>query len=165
MEYFDVYDVNRKPLGYTKKRGEKLEKDEYNTGVEIWIINDKKLLMGQRSLTKSHPGSWEVPGGCSISGEKSIDTLKRELKEELGLFLDENKCELITTEIYKNQFVDIYQTNMICDINKVNLQTEEVMNVKFVTKDEFLKMANNNKIVPSVYNRYEIIKDKLKKDW
>ena len=27
MEYFDVLDKNRKPLGYTKKRGEELEEN------------------------------------------------------------------------------------------------------------------------------------------
>ena len=43
MELFDVVDKNRNKLGYTKIRGEKLEDKEYNTGVEIWIINDNKL--------------------------------------------------------------------------------------------------------------------------
>lgn len=35
MEYFDVYDINRNPLGYKKARGEILEEHEYNTGIEI----------------------------------------------------------------------------------------------------------------------------------
>lgn len=33
----------------------KLEENEYNVGVEIWIINNKKLLAIRRSLDKSHP--------------------------------------------------------------------------------------------------------------
>ena len=43
MEFFDVVDENRKLLGYTKERGMKLEENEYNVGVEIWIINNKKF--------------------------------------------------------------------------------------------------------------------------
>ena len=164
MEYFDVLDENRCSLGYTKERGSKLEESEYNQGIEIWIFNDNKLLLTQRSLEKSHPGMWEVPGGCSQKGETSIDTLKRETKEEIGVVID-NNFELIGTELYKKQFVDMYKSNITIDIKKVKLQAEEVSDIKFVTKKEFLDMAKNNKIVPSVYNRYNIIKDKIKKDW
>ena len=42
MEYFDVVDKNRVQLNYKKKRGEKLEENEFNTGVEMWIINNNK---------------------------------------------------------------------------------------------------------------------------
>ena len=164
MEYFDVLDKNRKPLGYTKKRGEELEENEYNTGIEIWIFNDKKLLLTQRSIEKSHPLEWEVPGGCSQKGETSIDTLEREVKEEIGVDIN-NEYKLLGTELYKKQFVDMYKSNIKVDLSKVKLQAEEVSDIKFVTKEEFLEMAKNDKIVKSVYNRYNVIKNKLKKDW
>ena len=164
MEYFDVLDKNRKPLGYTKKRGEELKENEYNTGIEIWIFNDKKLLLTQRSIEKSHPLEWEVPGGCSQKGETSIDTLEREVKEEIGVDIN-NEYKLLGTELYKKQFVDMYKSNIKVDLSKVKLQAEEVSDIKFVTKEEFLEMAKNDKIVKSVYNRYNVIKNKLKKDW
>ena len=165
MECFDVVDENRNPLGYIKQRGSELEENEYNVGVEIWIFNKNKLLMTRRSLNKSHPGEWEVPGGCSKSGESSIDTIIREIKEEIGIFINKDDFELVDTTIYKKQFVDIYKSNKVINLNDVTLQNDEVCDAKYVTKEEFLKMAENNEIVKSVYNRYEIIKDKLKKDW
>ena len=58
MEYFDVYDKNRIPLNYKKVRGEVLLENEFNTGVEVWITNDNKILMTKRSLLKSHHGQW-----------------------------------------------------------------------------------------------------------
>ena len=76
-----------------------------------------------------------------------------------------NDFELLDTVIYKKQFVDIYKSNRVIDLNEVTLQEDEVCDVKYVTKNEFLKMADNGEIVKSVYNRYNIIKDKLKKDW
>ncbi len=164
MEYFDVLDKNRKPLGYTKKRGEELEENEYNTGIEIWIFNDKKLLLTQRSIEKSHPLEWEVPGGCSQKGETSIDTLEREVKEEIGVDIN-NEYKLLGTEIYKKQFVDMYKSNIKVDLSKIKLQAEEVNDIKFVTKEEFLEMAKNDQIVKSVFDRYNVIKNKLKKDW
>ena len=165
METFDVIDRKRKFLGYTKHRGEQLEDDEYNVGIEAWIFNNKKLLMTRRSFRKSHPGEWEVPGGCSVSGENSTDTLIREISEEIGIVPDKANYELLDTVIYKKQFVDIYKSNKVIDLNEITLQEDEVCDVKYVTKNEFLKMASNGEIVKSVYNRYNIIKDKLKKDW
>ena len=165
MEVFDVVDKNRNLLGYTKERGMNLEENEYNVGVEIWIINNKKLLITRRSLNKSHPGKWEVPGGCSQSLETSVDTLIRETNEEIGISINNNDFELLDTLIYKKQFVDIYKSNRVIDLNEVTLQEDEVCDVKYVTKNIFLKMASDGEIVKSVYNRYNIIKDKLKKDW
>ncbi len=165
MEFFDVVNKDRKSLGYTKQRGIELEENEYNVGVEIWIFNKNKLLMTRRSLNKSHPLEWEVPGGCSKSGETSIETIIRETKEEIGISINSDDCEIIDTTIYKKQFVDIYKCNKVIDLNDVTLQDDEVCDVKYVTKDEFLKMVKNNEIVESVYNRYKFIKDKLKKDW
>lgn len=158
MELFDVYDSNRKPLGYSKARGDKLLDNEYNMGIETWIINDHKLLMTKRSLEKSHPGKWEVPGGCSQIGETSIDTLTRELKEEVNIDIKDN-YKLLDTVMYKKMFVDIYTSNIKVDLDKVSLQKEEVSDIKFFTKEEFLNMKDE--IVESVFNRYEVIKDKL----
>ena len=155
MEYFDVLDSNRKKRGYTKIRGEKLNENEYNVGVEIWIFNNNKLLLTQRSPQKSHPLMWEVPGGCSQASETSVQTLKREIKEEIGVNLNDD-FNLLDTQLRKQQFIDIYTTNQI--IKKVTLQKEEVSDYKFVTKDEFNKMINDNEIIPAIIDRYNMIK-------
>ncbi len=165
MELFDVYDKNRKPLGYTKVRGEILEDNERNIGVELFIFNDNKLLLTQRSINKTHPGKWEVPGGCSQTGESPIDTLIREVKEEIGVTITKNDCEFITTQMYKYQFVDVYKSNIKVDLAKVVLQEEEVSDIKFVTEEEFLQMLNNDEIVEYISSRYNLIENKLKKDW
>lgn len=165
MELFDVVDKNRKKRGYTKPRGEKLEENEYNVGVEIWVFNKNRLLMTKRSLEKSHPGEWEVPGGCSQSGEDSIDTLIREVKEEIGISIKEDDVQLIGTQLYKKQFVDIYKSDIDIDLNSVVLQEGETDEVKFFTKEEFLSMVDKDEIVLSVYNRYLIIDETIKRDW
>lgn len=77
MEFFDVINKDRVSLGYTKQRSTALTENEYNQGIEIWIINNNSILLTKRSLNKSHPGKWEVPGGCSITGETSIETAIR----------------------------------------------------------------------------------------
>lgn len=165
MEYFDVVDINRKNLNYTKNRGDKLLDNEYNVGVELWCFNNKSLLLTQRSKNKSHPLKWEVPGGCSQARESSTDTLIREINEEIGAKLKDNEFIYLDTKLYKKQFVDIYKTDKKIDISNIELQEDEVCNIKFVNKKEFEKMIQNSQIVPSVINRYELIKDKICKDW
>ena len=165
MEIFDVVDCNRKKLNYTKKRGEALLKNEYNVGVELWIFNNHKLLMTKRSINKSHPLEWEVPGGCSQSKESSLDTLIREIKEEIGITLKENNCIFLETALYKKQFVDIYKSNIKIDLSTIVLQENEICDIKFFTKEEFFEMAKKGKIVASVFERYNVIKDKINDEW
>ena len=165
MEFFDVVDDKRKYLGYKKERGCKLNENEYNVGVEIWMFCNNKLLLTQRSLKKSHPGEWEVPGGCSQEGETSEDTLIREVYEEIGIKLNKHNYEFLNTQRYKKQFVDIYKGNLSIDVSNIKIQGDEVSAFKLVTKVEFIEMVNNNLIVKSVFNRYEVIKDMLKKEW
>lgn len=55
---------------------------------------------------------WEVPGGCSQTSETSVQTLKREIKEEIGVNLNDD-FNLLDTQLRKQQFIDIYTTNQI----------------------------------------------------
>lgn len=165
MEYFDVLDQNRISLNYKKLRRETLNPEEFNAGIEMWIVNNNSILMTQRSMNKSHPGQWEVPGGCCQAGESVIDTVKRELSEEIGIEFSQDEFKLIGTELYKKQFVDVFYSEKQIKLQETSLQTEEVKNIKFVSKEDFNKMKNNNEIVPSVLNRFNLFKNKLKLDW
>lgn len=164
MEYYDVFDKNRNSLNYKKLRGSIMQDHEYNQGVEILIFNNNRLLITKRSLNKSHPLMWEVPGGCSQTCESSRDTLIREIKEEIGVDLN-NRFRLLDTQIYKKQFVDIYISDILIELDKVKLEKDEVCDIMLVTKNEFLEMINNNLIVPGVVNRFNNIKDKLSNYW
>ncbi len=165
MEFFDVVDKNRNKLNYKKARGESLQDNEYNMGAEMWIINNNKLLMTQRSVQKTHSCGWEVPGGCCQAGETTEDTIKREMKEEIGIKFEQDEFVLVGAQLYKKQFVDIFKTQKKINIRDIKLQLEEVQNVKFVGRDEFYKMIENDEMVLSVIQRYNLIKDKLELDW
>ena len=164
MESCDIIDINRKPLGYTKERGEEFLDNQFNQGAELWNFYDKKLLITQRAPNKSHPGKWEVPGGCSQAGESSEDTLHREILEEVGYKLN-NNYKLIGCTLHKHNFVDVYVSNINIDINECVPQESEVSGIRYVTKEEFLKLNSENKIVKSVFNRYLEHKKELDKDW
>ncbi len=77
MEFFDVVDKNRNKLNYKKARGESLQDNEYNMGAEMWIINNNKLLMTQRSVQKKHI---QVDGKCLEDVAKLEKQQKTQLK-------------------------------------------------------------------------------------
>jgi len=162
MEYFDVVDINRIKTNKILPRGSTLEPGEFNIGVEIWIINsNKEILLTQRSKYKSHPLQWECPGGCLIAGETSEKGAIREIKEEIGLDINLQDLKYLSTHLYKYQFVDIFLIKKEVIIDKLLLQTEEVANVKWFFIEDFLELYNKNQLVPSVYERYNLIKNNL----
>ncbi len=61
--------------------------------------------------------------------------------------------------------LDVYSSNKVINLNDVVLQDEEVSDVLFVSKDEFMNLVNSNSIVPLVLNRFNIIKEQLGLDW
>jgi 8-oxo-dGTP diphosphatase len=61
--------------------------DYIGVGVGAVIVNrNGRVFMAQRGpLAKNERGLWEFPGGAVEYGEKLIDALKREIREEYGL--------------------------------------------------------------------------------
>ena len=53
------------------------------------IDPDARVLIAQRPAGKPMAGLWEFPGGKVEAGERPENTLIRELKEELGIVVDE----------------------------------------------------------------------------
>lgn len=48
------------------------------------IVRDSKVLLTQRRPGKSYQFLWESPGGKAEPGETHLQTLQRELREEIG---------------------------------------------------------------------------------
>ena len=67
----------------------------------------------------------------------------------------------LNTKLYKKQFVDIFKTNFNIDTKNIKLQLDEVEDARFVSKIELYKMMEKNMIVPSVIERFKMVKDEL----
>ena len=53
------------------------------------IYQNKKILICQRRKEGDHPLKWEFPGGKLKDNENNQEALKRELKEELSIEINE----------------------------------------------------------------------------
>lgn len=149
-EKLDVYNIDKKRTGKVieRKQGVTLNKGEYIISVQCWIVNrEGKILLTQRSLNKNNGGKWENTGGLVISGETSKQGIKRELKEEIGLEIEDNKIRLIKEIVEENEnlnfFRDIYLIKEDINLDELSFN-DEVIDAKYVTIEEFSKMIENN---------------------
>jgi len=67
----------------------------------------RHVLIAQRPSGKHMAGRWEFPGGKVAAGETDFEALQRELREELGIEMDEARHCLTLTHAYPDRTVDL----------------------------------------------------------
>jgi len=126
-----------------------------------WIDNQGRLLIQKRARTKKdEPNKWDLSSAGHIDvGESSIDAAIREVFEELGIKVDKNELLLIDTylnkvklneEIYINHFTYLYMVKKDIELSDIIIQENEVSEIKFVNKKEFLEIFNNGMMVEGI---------------
>jgi len=55
------------------------------------LVRNGRVLICQRSATSKFPFKWEFPGGKVETGENYLEALRRELREELAIEVEESK--------------------------------------------------------------------------
>lgn len=79
--------------------------------VSFLLIENEHVLIEQRRLDKeSDPESFAVPGGHTEGEETQIETLQRELQEELGVLSTQHQyvCSLIHQTTTETQLIHYY---------------------------------------------------------
>lgn len=150
MELFDLYDVNRHPLGITMERGGFQPEGAYRLVVHICIfLSDGKMLCQRRVASKRvYPSLWDLScGGCVDAGETSVEGAIRETKEELGITLPADIVPSLTVH-FNYGFDDVYCVTMDVDVSDVVLQAEEVAEVMYLTKEQIHSMIDAKKFIP-----------------
>ena len=140
IELVDVYDENIQKTGkiINRKDKELLNENEYIMAVHCWIINSKKqVLLTQRSLNVNRGGMWEDTHGGAKSGEDSIQAMKRELSEELGIKVNDEELKLVKILKRKNVFRVCFIIVKDILLDSISFNDNEVMDCKYVSLDEF----------------------------
>ena len=133
MEKRDLYNENRELLGKTIFKDEAIPAGSFILMVVGFIENsDRQYLIQKRSEIKG--GEWAFTGGHPKHGESSLEGIKTEIIEELGI-VPKNPI-LFKSAKGKNTFCDLYYIKQDIDLNSIIKQEEEVSDVMFATKEE-----------------------------
>lgn len=162
MEYWDIYDKDKKRTGRTMKRNDWcLQEGEYHlTVLGVVVRPDGRFLITRRVMTKSWaPGWWEVSGGGVMAGEESRDAVVREVREETGL--DVSGCGdgyLFTYHRENpgegdNYFVDVYRFELDFEESDVQIQEKEAAGFHLATAEEIKELAQQG-----IFLHYDSIK-------
>lgn len=144
MEYLDLYDENRTPIGQKIIRGvDKVEEGKYINIVIVFIENSEGEFLIQK--TSKRKGSvFATTGGLVSSGYTPDETIIKEIKEELGLDVKIEDLTLFYTAKRKYAFQDAYYLKKDINIDNLILQEDEVEYVKWLSVDEINKLIKNN---------------------
>jgi len=142
-----------------------------HASVHIWFYTDNaEILIQKRASTKiAFPNLWDVSVAGHIStGEIAIMSAIREVKEEIGLIIQEKELLKIgdfkECFQHKDDFIDneihrIYLCKFTKDSNQLKLQKEELSEIKLIPidifKDELSKPHFERLYVPH-YSEYYV---------
>ena len=151
MELLDIYDNNAKRTGRTIIRGDKtavLSKDEHIAVAVIFIENsDGQFLMQKTSAEKG--GKYSSTGGHLNSGETALETIKREVMEELNLDIYKDNIIDLGYLLYDQPLRYVFYLKKDVNINELKLQLEEVESVQYVSVEEVMNMIEQDTILKS----------------
>ena len=98
-EIVDEYNIRGEKIG-TIEKDIAHEKGLWHRSVHVWLLNDKNevLIQYRCAEKKLYPNTWDCSfAGHIDAGESSVEAVKREGKEEIGIDVDLNNLELILT--------------------------------------------------------------------
>ncbi|WP_413291359.1 NUDIX domain-containing protein [Bdellovibrio sp. HCB337] len=124
----------------------------YRKGIAVIILSadSTQVLLGERTNER---GQWQIPQGGAEKGESILETLERELLEEVGIAVPK---VLRQTERYiryewpeglfkKSKHVGQEHIYFVLDGSKVDVQklrpTEEFIHFKWAPIEEILKLS------------------------
>lgn len=165
MEFWDLLDEQRNPLGVTHPRGRQypMPPRTYHTVVTVLTVDaDGRILLTLRAPTKGmYPSYWEITCGSAIAGEDSLTAARRELSEETGIFVPRESLSLLATLREPSAFMDCYLCRVDAESVSVTLQEGETVDCKWVTLYELERMIHRGELPPPVAMRYGFVKAAL----
>lgn len=151
MEYLDIYDSDGNVTGRVIQRGDKSVKlgpgEHIAVGV-IYIENSAgDFLLQKTSLEKG--GLYSSTGGHVCIGEKPIDSIKREVLEELGVDISKDEIEELGFILYDMPIRYMFYLKKDIDLKKVVLQKEEVDSVEYMSISQIKELIDKKMITES----------------
>lgn len=151
MELWDLYDSQRRPTGETMVRGDPVPEGRYHLVVHVCIFNaaGQMLIQHRQPFKQGWSNLWDITvGGSAVQGDSSRNAAEREVAEEIGYHLDLSDVPMSMSITYPDCFDDFYIVEREMDISSLQLQYEEVKEVKWAAKEDIFAMIDNGTFIP-----------------
>ena len=129
------------------------DKDLVTVSALVLLDQDKRILISERPQSKFMQGFWEFPGGKLEKGENPEICLIREIKEEIGVDL-ENFCFsplIFTLNEYEN--FNVLLLLYICREWEGIVSPKENQNIKWVFVNKLFDcnlLPGDQKLIPYI---------------
>lgn len=158
IELRDLYDNNNKLTGEKCVKGEHIPDDKYIKVVTLFLYNNNdQILLQKRSKEKG--GKYGLISGHPKTGETSTQGMVKEVKEEMGIDINDKEIELFHTEKTKHQLYDFFYMKKDLDISNSVLQKEEVDDIKWFSMEEVDKLIQDKEFFENHVEAIDIIKE------
>ena len=137
----DLYDINSNKTDLTYFKGDKVPTGYYPMVVMIVIQNSEGNFLMQKRVEEKG-GDYGVTGGHPKSGETPYEGIITEVKEELGIDISDNEIIEFDSGCDLKDCYKMYYTKMDLDISKLNIQKEELSEVKWFSLEELQDMVD-----------------------
>lgn len=144
----DLYDKSSINTGISYYKGDKIPEGYYPMVVMICIQNSNgEFLMQKRVPEKGD--DWGVTGGHPKSGETPLEGMITEVQEELGIDISNETLEVFSEGCDGVDCYKMYYLQKDIDITKLNIQKEELTEVKWFSINALEKMVEDKILNPN----------------
>ena len=168
MELLDVYNDKGQRTGRVVERGKKDETfgpEEHIAVAIIYIENDDNEFLIQRT-SKQKGGLFSSTGGHVAHNEEPIETIKREVKEELGIDISNDNIIDLGYLVCDFPVRFIFYLKKSIDLKDIVLQEDEVESVSYLSEENLKKVIEKglmNKAHAKVLERVLEYRSRMKK--
>ena len=167
MELWDISDRQRRTTGRFHVRGTPMGRGEYHLTAFVWVFNrQRELLLTRRAPEKEHYANcWAATGGAALVGETSLQTVRRELREETGIEADEADFHLVRSFREHSTFSDVYFLFHDIPLSALHLQPGETTEARWVSKAGLEALVASGEVAQPDVRRLRQLRDEFRKIW
>ena len=129
---------------YRRKRNKRPKTDKLKGIVIIFIENSKGEFLIQKTST-SKKGDYATTGGHVTYGSTFNESIIREVKEELGIDITNEKIIEVYNYIYNKYYQKVFYLKKDIDIKDLTIEDKEVESISWLTKEQIEELIINNK--------------------
>ena len=137
----DLYNSRLELSGRTYFKGDKIPESYYPMVVMVAIQNSNEEFLMQKRV-ESKGGDWGVTGGHPKHGETPEQGIITEVKEELGIDISNYEIEEFQRGCDGKNCYIMYYTKIDLDINKLEIQLDELSEVKWFRMEKLQNMVD-----------------------